>query len=48
MVIHRYIEMPIQHVHQILEIILDHLCCLYKFHGKKTNKNGTELELELN
>lgn len=31
-VIHRFIEM--QHVHQIAEVILDHLSILYKFHGK--------------
>lgn len=34
-VMHRFIEMPLQHVHQILEVILDHLSILYKFHGKK-------------
>uniref|UniRef100_A0A1A9X3H6 Mediator of RNA polymerase II transcription subunit 23 n=1 Tax=Glossina brevipalpis TaxID=37001 RepID=A0A1A9X3H6_9MUSC len=33
-VIHRFIELPIQHVHQILEVILDHLSILYKFHDR--------------
>lgn len=37
-VIHRFIELPIQHVHQILEVILDHLSILYKFHGNIINK----------
>ncbi|XP_061399738.1 mediator of RNA polymerase II transcription subunit 23 [Musca vetustissima] len=32
--IHRFIELPIQHVHQILEVILDHLSILYKFHDR--------------
>uniref|UniRef100_A0A1I8MQB3 Mediator of RNA polymerase II transcription subunit 23 n=1 Tax=Musca domestica TaxID=7370 RepID=A0A1I8MQB3_MUSDO len=31
-VIHRFIEM--QHVHQIAEVILDHLSILYKFHDR--------------
>lgn len=33
-VLHRFIELPIPHVHQILEGILEHMGCLYKFHGK--------------
>ncbi|XP_037947513.1 mediator of RNA polymerase II transcription subunit 23-like [Teleopsis dalmanni] len=33
-VVHRFIELPIQHVHQILEVILDHLSILYKFHDR--------------
>ncbi|XP_075165990.1 mediator complex subunit 23 [Haematobia irritans] len=33
-VITRFIELPIQHVHQILEVILDHLSILYKFHDR--------------
>lgn len=36
-VIHRFIELPIQHVHQILDVILDHLSILYKFHGEILN-----------
>uniref|UniRef100_A0A1B0G5Z9 Mediator of RNA polymerase II transcription subunit 23 n=1 Tax=Glossina morsitans morsitans TaxID=37546 RepID=A0A1B0G5Z9_GLOMM len=31
-VILRFIELPVQHVHQILEVILDHLSILYKFY----------------
>ncbi|XP_053964046.1 mediator of RNA polymerase II transcription subunit 23 [Anastrepha ludens] len=33
-VVHRFIELPIQHVHQICEVILDHLSILYKFHDR--------------
>uniref|UniRef100_A0A1A9V0S8 Mediator of RNA polymerase II transcription subunit 23 n=1 Tax=Glossina austeni TaxID=7395 RepID=A0A1A9V0S8_GLOAU len=32
--IHRFIELPIQHVHQILEVILNYLSILYKFHDR--------------
>lgn len=32
-VIHRFLEVPINAVNKTLEIILEHLGCLYKFHG---------------
>lgn len=32
-VIHRFIEIPNKKVHSTLEVILEHLGCLYKFHG---------------
>lgn len=32
-VVHRFIELTITNVHQILGYILDHLSILYKFHG---------------
>lgn len=33
-IIHRFLEVPISSVNKTLESILDHLGCLYKFHGK--------------
>lgn len=36
-VVHRFIELTIPNVHQILGIILDHLSILYKFHGRCFN-----------
>lgn len=33
-VIHRFLEMPMTSVNKTLEVLLDHLGCLYKFHGK--------------
>lgn len=33
-VIHRFLEIPINTVIKTLEIILDHLSCLYKFHDR--------------
>lgn len=33
-VIHRFLEVPISTINKTLEIILEHLGCLYKFHGK--------------
>lgn len=44
-VIHRFIELPIQHVHQILEVILGHLGCLYKFHGMEKFPIGIYIEI---
>lgn len=34
-VIHRFLEVPINTVNKTLEIILEHLGCLYKFHGNR-------------
>lgn len=33
-VIHRFLEMLVNTVNKTLEVILEHLGCLYKFHGK--------------
>lgn len=33
-VIHRFLEVPMKTVNKILETILSHFGCLYKFHGK--------------
>lgn len=34
-VIHRFLEVNVTSVNKTLEIILDHLGCLYKFHGER-------------
>lgn len=34
-VIHRFLEVSVTSVSKTLEIILEHLGCLYKFHGKR-------------
>lgn len=38
-VIHRFLEVPMNSVNKTLEVILDHLGCLYKFHGKQQALN---------
>lgn len=48
-VIHRFLEMLVNTVNKTLEVILEHLGCLYKFHGEyEFNNQHTYCTLFLN